>query len=42
LVKIIGKGAGLRYAVNLTERKYQHLDKYQSPLVVDDPIEIEL
>lgn len=41
LVKIIGKGAGLRYAVNLTERKYEELAKYQSPLVMDDPIEVE-
>lgn len=41
LVKVIGKGAGLRYAVNLTERKHDSLQKYQSPLVIDDPVEDE-
>ncbi|MES2779350.1 MAG: DeoR family transcriptional regulator [Bacteroidota bacterium] len=41
LVKVIGKGAGLRYAVNLTERKHDGLAKYQSGWVIDDPIEIE-
>jgi hypothetical protein len=39
LVKVIGKGAGLRYAVNLTERKRNTLLKYQSPLVIDEPVE---
>lgn len=41
LVKVIGKGAGLRYAVNLTERKHEGLLKYQSAWVVDDPVEQE-
>lgn len=41
LVKVIGKGAGLRYAVNLTERKHEGLAKYQSGWVVDDPVEME-
>jgi Fic family protein len=41
LVKVIGKGAGLRYAVNLTERKHDGLFKYQSPLVADEPVEEE-
>ncbi|MES2558462.1 MAG: DeoR family transcriptional regulator [Bacteroidota bacterium] len=41
LVKVIGKGAGLRYAVNLTERKHEGLAKYQSEWVVDDPVEME-
>jgi hypothetical protein len=36
LVKVIGKGAGLRYAVNLTERRHEGLLKYQSSLVIDD------
>lgn len=35
LVKVIGKGAGLRYAVNVAESKNEFLAKYQSPLVVD-------
>lgn len=41
LVKVIGKGAGLRYAVNLTERKHEGLEKYQSGWVIDDPVEQE-
>ncbi len=41
LVKVIGKGAGLKYAVNLTERKYEGLAKYQSSWVLEDPIEME-
>jgi Fic family protein len=41
LVKVIGKGAGLRYAVNLTERKHEGLAKYQSAWVVDDPVETD-
>jgi hypothetical protein len=41
LVKVIGKGAGLRYAVNLTERKNEGLLKYQSQLVVDEQLEEE-
>lgn len=41
LVKVIGKGAGLRYAVNLTERKHESLLKYQSPLVIDDEADFE-
>jgi Fic family protein len=41
LVKVIGKGAGLKYAVNLTERKHEGLAKYQSALVIDDPVEME-
>jgi Fic family protein len=40
LVKVIGKGAGLRYAVNLTERKHEGLLKYQSPLVVDEEADL--
>lgn len=36
LVKVIGKGAGLRYAVNVTEKKNEFLSKYQSPLVAED------
>lgn len=36
LVKVIGKGAGLRYAVNVTETKHDYLASYQSPLVADD------
>jgi Fic family protein len=36
LVKVIGKGAGLRYAVNLTERKHESLAKYQSSWVEDE------
>jgi Fic family protein len=41
LVKVIGKGAGLRYAVNLTERKHESLAKYQSSWVADEPVEID-
>lgn len=41
LVKVIGKGAGLRYAVNLTERKYEGLAKYQSSWVLEEPVELE-
>lgn len=40
LVKVIGKGAGLRYAVNLTERKHEGLAKYQSPLVAEEETEL--
>lgn len=36
LVKVIGKGAGLRYAVNVTETKHDYLAQYQSPLVIED------
>ncbi len=36
LVKVIGKGAGLKYAVNVTEHKHEYLNKYQSPLVVEN------
>ncbi len=36
LVKVIGKGAGLRYAVNVAEHKNEFLSKYQSPLVADE------
>lgn len=36
LVKVIGKGAGLRYAVNVVEAKHDYLASYQSPLVADD------
>lgn len=36
LVKVIGKGAGLRYAVNVTETRHDYLASYQSPLVADD------
>ncbi|MBW7845024.1 MAG: Fic family protein [Bacteroidia bacterium] len=36
LVKVIGKGAGLKYAVNVTEHKHKYLNKYQSPLVVEN------
>jgi predicted HTH transcriptional regulator len=41
LVKVIGRGAGLRYAVNLTERKNEGLLKYQSPLVIEEQIDEE-
>jgi Fic family protein len=41
LVKVIGKGAGLRYAVNLTERKHEGLAQYQSSWVVDEPVEMD-
>lgn len=41
LVKVIGKGAGLRYAVNLTERKHESLAKYQSSWVADEPVEMD-
>jgi Fic family protein len=36
LVKVIGRGAGLKYAVNLTERKHANLLRYQSQWVVDE------
>ncbi|MCC7534017.1 MAG: Fic family protein [Bacteroidia bacterium] len=36
LVKVIGKGAGLKYAVNVTENKHEYLNKYQSPLVAEN------
>ncbi len=36
LVKVIGKGAGLRYAVNVAESKNDFLSKYQSELVAED------
>lgn len=36
LVKVIGKGAGLRYAVNVAENKHDYLAQYQSPLVAED------
>ena len=36
LVKVIGKGAGLRYAVNVAESKNSFLSQYQSPFVADD------
>ncbi|MCZ2140500.1 MAG: HTH domain-containing protein [Bacteroidia bacterium] len=36
LVKVIGKGAGLKYAVNVTEHKHEYLNKYQSPLVAEN------
>jgi len=36
LVKVIGKGAGLRYAVNLTEHKHENLLKYQPDLFRDE------
>lgn len=39
LVKIIGQGAGLKYAVNVTENKHGNLLKYQSEWVVDEDIE---
>jgi Fic family protein len=40
LVKVIGKGAGLKYAVNLTERKHDGLLKYQSALVKEEEIDL--
>jgi Fic family protein len=36
LVKVIGKGAGLRYAVNVAESKNDFLSKYQSEHVAED------
>lgn len=36
LVKVIGQGAGLRYAVNVTENKHTTLHKYQTPLVAEE------
>lgn len=39
LVKIIGQGAGLRYSVNLEEKKHDYLQKYQSELVKTEEIE---
>lgn len=36
LVKVIGKGAGLRYAVNVAESTNSFLSQYQSPFVADD------
>lgn len=36
LVKVISQGAGLKYAVNLTERKHDGLLKYQSEWVIDE------
>lgn len=36
LVKVIGQGAGLKYAVNLVEHKHPGLAQYQSAWVVDD------
>lgn len=39
LVKIIGQGAGLKYAVNVTENKHGNLLKYQSEWVVEEPVE---
>ncbi len=42
LVKIIGQGAGLRYAVNVTENKHPNLSKYQTPLVADEPVLADL
>lgn len=41
LVKVIGKGAGLRYAVNVTEEKATYLQKYQSALVAEDDQELD-
>lgn len=39
LVKVIGQGAGLKYAVNVTENKHSNLAKYQSSWVVEETIE---
>lgn len=36
LVKVIGKGAGLRYAVNVKENRHDYLAQYESPLVAED------
>lgn len=41
LVKVIGKGAGLRYAVNVTEEKATYLQQYQSPLVAEDDQDLD-
>lgn len=40
LVKVIGKGAGLRYAVNVIENRHEYLQKYQSSLVIDEETEL--
>ncbi len=42
LVKIIGQGAGLRYAVNVTENKHSTLLKYQTVWVADEPAALEV
>ncbi len=39
LVKVIGKGAGLRYAVNVAESKHDYLQQYQSDLVKEEQSE---
>lgn len=36
LVKVIGKGAGLRYAVNLEEQKHTELIKYNAPVFAEE------
>lgn len=36
LVKVIGKGAGLRYAVNVKENKHEYLSKYETPVVAEE------
>lgn len=40
LVKVIGLGAGLRYSVNLEERKHDVLRKYQTDLVATESGEL--
>lgn len=42
LVKVIGRGAGLRYAVNVTEGKHSYLQAYQSDLVRDEEVSEEV
>lgn len=41
LVKVIGKGAGLRYAVNLQEQKNVELLQYQSDIFAEEELTIE-
>ena len=36
LVKVIGQGAGLKYAVNIQENKYDFLERYQSAYLQED------
>ncbi len=41
LVKVIGRGAGLKYAVNLSENKHENLKAYQPDMFKEDLLETE-
>ena len=36
LVKVVGQGAGLKYAVNIQENKYDFLQRYQSEYLQEE------